>query len=444
MTTLYRYIRKISYFSSLSNRSLNNIFWLLLDRAVRMGMGLLVGVWVARYLGPKDFGSLNYVISVVGIVSIFSTLGLDGILVNRILHFKKTEHTFKYEATIMGSAITLRVLGSFLSLLFVFIYFISTKSSEVGSSGDLSWVFFWISMSVFFQSFDTVKYFFEARVISKNTVIAFFAAFILSSACKVVFIYQGYPVAYFAFTTFLESILSSVFVLSVYLLKKDEKPLFLFSKKEALSLLKESWPLAFSTLAVLLYMKIDSVMIGRWLGTREVGIYGAALKMSEVWYFLPSIFVSTFFPRLFELFHTDINEFERKFTHLLRAFFWGAFTISILISFSSSHLIHLLYGNDYSESASILTIHIWTSIFVFWGVASNQWFIVNGLNNFLFYRTAWGALLNIVLNIILIPRVGAMGAAIATLISQSFVAFASDLLNHKTRPLFWLKIKAIL
>jgi PST family polysaccharide transporter len=442
VTRIYSLLRKFPSFSTLSDQSMSNLFWLLLDRAIRMAGGVLVSVWVARTLGPEEFGLLNYVISLVAIFSVFSTLGLESVVVKRILSLRESDGPDSVLKAVC-STVLLRAIGSLLAIALIWL---ASKLMVFGGRAQLDlrlWVLIWISAGLFFQSFDSIRHHYEAGGDSRSYVLPQLTSFFLTSAGRIYLILHRASAEGFAFLIFLEALLSGIFLSVGFFSRLKEIGGMLPSKREMVLLMRESWPLALSSVATLVYTKIDGVMIGNWMGNSELGLYSAALKVSEVWYFVPTVFSTAFFPRLFLLFSNDRGAFEAKFQTLLRYLFLLSFGLSIVATIFSEEIMQFLFGVQFVTAAPVLTIHIWTSIFVFMGVASSQWYIMEGLNRLLFFRTAIGAILNVALNCVLIPRFGSRGAALATLFTQAVAALFADLAHPKSRRLYWIKISSI-
>jgi O-antigen/teichoic acid export membrane protein len=185
-------------------------------------------------------------------------------------------------------------------------------------------------------------------------------------------------------------------------------------------------------------MKIDQVMLKGMLGDSAVGQYGAGVRLSEAWYFIPMVVCSSALPAIVRSKDVSASNLSEKICKLYSHLILVAVLISILVSLLSRFVVNVLYGPAYGEAASVLSVHIWASVFVFLGVASSQWLLVENLQRVLFFNTALGAVLNIGLNFVLIPRFGSIGAAWATLIAQAFVGYFSMLIWAETRQNFYL------
>ena len=193
----------------------------------------------------------------------------------------------------------------------------------------------------------------------------------------------------------------------------------------------------------MLYMRIDQIMIKEMLGEREVGLYSAAIRLSEAWYFVPTIITTSLFPAIVNAKKTSEKLYHERLQRLYTTLVWMAIAVAVPMTFFSDWLITLLYGEAYKDAGQVLIIHIWAGVFVSIGVASGSWFTGENLQHYAFYRTLLGAIINVILNLTLIPNFGLIGAAIATVIAQSMAALFFDLLTIKTRVVFYMKLKTL-
>ena len=413
----------------LSNKILKNIGWLFIDRFCRLGIGLFVGVWVTRYLGPVDFGKWNYSIAIVAILSAFSTLGLDLVIVKKLVENDSDEDQ------LMGTSFFLRLSGSMIAIIISCLYVLTLKISLLFT------ITFFTGLNLSFQCFDVIDLKLQSVLKSKISVLVKNFAFIIASILKILCIIEKCSLISFVIVSLLEIMLGAAGLIINYGVNKIFK--WRFNKVFAYELLKECWPLILSGIIILLYMRLDQVMIGRMLSTAEVGLYSVSVKFSELWYFIPSIFANSFFPKLIQL-KNDPILYKKTCLALFKILFYISFSIAILLSFFAEKLIFSLYGISFIRSAFALKISIWTAIFVFWGVASSNLLIIEGLNKHNLYKSLQGLGLNIVLNLILIPRMGINGAAIATLISQIYASYLYYLFPKETRHIFFSQSKSAL
>jgi len=415
-------------------RYFKNTSWLFAEKILRMVVGLFVGVWVARYLGPDKFGLFSYAQSFVGLFTAIATLGLDGIVVRELVKYPQKERE------LIGTAFYLKLIGAFLTLIVLYIAIYFTSNDHFTNI-----LIFIIASTTIFQSFNVVDMYFQSKVMSKYVVYANIISLFISSLVKITFIFMNAPLIAFAWVVLFDSfVLACGFVYFFFKHSKFNIYNLIFKSEIAISLLKDSWPLVLSGMVIAIYMKIDQVMIKEMMSSEAVGQYAAAVRISEAWYFIPMVIASSLFPAIINAKKQSEELYYARLQKLYDLMVWMAIAIALPMTFLSDWVINLLYGNQYSQAGSVLMIHIWAGVFVFLGVASGKWFVAENLQKYSFYRTFSGAVLNIILNFILIPKFGINGAAMATLASQMTAAYLFDLYTAKTRKMFFMKTKSLL
>jgi polysaccharide transporter, PST family len=396
--------------NNLDQGILKNLVWLLGDKLFRMGGGLLIGILVAKYLGPEEFGLFNFVFSFVWLFSHFVTLGLDEIVTRDLISYPNKANT------LLGTAFGLKSVAGIATFFFIalLMFFLKNGSKEILTLTII------MSISMILKNVGVFRLLFESQLQSKQNVIAENFGFVAVSILRVVFIYFTLPLIYFAWALVFEVFVSSLVFVFLYN-KKNYKLLdWNFNRLQAKTLLKESWPLILSGLSIMIYVKSDQVMLGLLSTNLETGIYSVAARLSEIWYFIPVAIVTSYFPSLVESKKISETEYKDKFSKLLRILLYSSTAIAIVMMFLSDFVVQLLFGKEYTESGVVLSIHIWAGIFAFLGVGSSKFFIIENLQKYYLYQTITGATLNVILNLFLIPRYGANGAAIATVISYGF------------------------
>jgi PST family polysaccharide transporter len=248
----------------------------------------------------------------------------------------------------------------------------------------------------------------------------------------------------FAWAALGEVSLGAIGLIISYRVRGYSPWLWPWSSPLAKTLLKESWPLILSGVTIMIYMRIDQIMLGQMIGDKAVGLYSAATRISEVWYFIPMAMASSVSPAIYAAKEVSESLYYRRIEQFLRLLSCLSIVVAVPMSFLSGTIITVLFGKSYEASASILAIHIWASLFVFMGVGTSSWFIAEGLTQFALRRTIIGAITNVFLNIFLIPAYGGVGAAIATVISQAFASFLSNATHPKTRKIFNLQVKSLI
>jgi len=429
-------IQKLSFFKSGSklHTILANSSWLFADKILRMGINLILVVRVARYLGVQQYGLYNYAIAFVTLFSPLANLGLDNIVIRDLV--KNSSNRDK----ILGTAFFLKLLGGFISLLLAVSCIAFLHQDDILTV----WIVSILGLAGVVEAVDTIDLWFESQVQSKYPVFARNIAFIIIALVKVYLIQIQAPLIAFVWITLAEISLAGIGLAIAYRLKGFSIRLWRWSFSLAQKLLKESWPLILSGFTIMIYMKIDQIMLGKMLDDSAVGFYSAATRISEIWYFIPTAIVASVSPSIYEAKENNQKIYHRRIKQLLRLMVILSVAIAIPMTFLSGTIITLLFGNGYIAAKTVLAIHIWASLFVFMGIATSPWFIAENLTHLSLRRTLIGAVTNVFLNILLIPAYAGIGAAIATVVAQAFASFFSNILHQETRKLFIIQVQSLL
>ena len=412
---------------------IGNSSWLFSDKILRMGGGLIVGVWVARYLGPGRFGLLNFAIAFTGIFSVIATLGMDGIVIRDLTKYpEKTDD-------ILGSVFILRVVAALITFAIVMVWI------SIMRRGDtlMIWMVAIIAMQFIFQSLNVIDLYFQSKVQSKYTVYATNAAFLLVTAAKIVLLVLKAPLVAFAWTISIEIAIASAFLLVVYRVRG----LVITSWRAKLpimrDLLRDSWPLILNGISVMISVRIDQVLIGQMLNDKQVGIYSAAARISEVWYFIPFAISTSMLPLLVESRkQSEALYYERlqKHSNILALIAIG---FVVLITILAGPITRVLYGAAYAGSAGVLRILIWGGSLIPVAVTWSYWMLLENRIKTMFYFNVFGAILNVILNLLLIPHFGIIGSAYATLISYNAWLFVLCPFMKSQRKVLGMMLKAM-
>lgn len=410
----------------------DNIGWLFFDKVLRMGVGLFVGVWVARYLGPEQFGLLNFATAFIGLFGAIATLGLKGIVVRDIVR----DPGGKEET--LGTAAVLQFLGGLIAygLILTTIFWLRADDTLAKVIVAI------LGSMILFKASGVAVYWFESQVLSKYTVWVQNGVFLVFAAIKVGLILLNAPLIAFAWAMMAEALVVALLMLLMLGLHGPRLSKLTASLKRTKTLLADSWPLLLSGIAVLIYMKIDQIMLGQIIGDEAVGIYSAAVRVSEVWYFVPVAIVASVFPAILEAKKRSEKQYYDRLQRLYDLMVWLAIAVALPMTFLSTTIVTLLFGDAYAQAGSVLAIHIWAAVFVFLGVASGKWFLAENRQILSLQRTVFGAIANIIINLLMIPKFGALGAAWATVLSYAIAAMFADLAQSETRRMFLMKINA--
>jgi PST family polysaccharide transporter len=394
-----------------------NIFWLFFDKFMRMGVGLIVGVWTARYLGPSKFGMLNYAGAFVALVAGFASFGLDSIVIRDLVKFPDRHNE------LLGSAFVLKFIGSILVILVsgALIHFVRDDSMMfalviISSAGTV------------FQSLDTIDFYFQANVISKYTVWSKNGAFVLASLVKIILLVSKARLIDFALVGLFELVLGSMFMTISYRYTKHS--IFNWVPKLSIDrqLLKESWPLILSTMASIFNMRIGQVILGKMMNDSTVGNYSAAVRISEIWFMIPGVFGASIYPTIIAAKKISEHLYRKRLHQIALAMSYVVLPLALGISLTSGHIINLLYGKQYSSAGPILAIHIWSGVPYLILFAYNQMFYIENLTKIIFYTSLMQPILNIIFSILLIHQYAGIGAATATLVTAVGSSLISMLL----------------
>lgn len=406
--------------------------WLFGEKILRMIVGLFVGIWVARYLGPEQFGLFSYAQSFVGLFTAIATLGLDGIVVRELIKDPSRRNE------LLGTAFWLKLMGSFvvLAVLAIAVNFTSNDHST-------NILVFIIASATIFQSFNVIDMYFQSQVMGKYIVYANVFSLLLSSLVKIVLILYDAPLIAFAWTVLFDSIVLGCGYVYFYIQQKEELFKWKLNNGTALMYLTMGTPLILSDIITLFIMKIDQVMIKELSNVYEVGIYAASVRLTEVWYIIAIVITNSLFPALLNAKEKSNELFVSRFQDLLILLFVISLSLSIMIKYFAIDIVDLLYGNDYIKTSSILIIQIWTSVFVFIGFAGTKWLLANNMQKQQFYRALFALVINVILNYPLIKLYGSLGAAYATLISWIIGVYLYHLFDVKSRELFIIQTKVL-
>jgi O-antigen/teichoic acid export membrane protein len=234
----------------------------------------------------------------------------------------------------------------------------------------------------------------------------------------------------------LEAIISIIMLMVFYRLNKQQIKLWKYDNKIAKAFLSELWPVILSGFFVALYLRIDQLMIFKMMDAKALGIYAAAIKLCEPFYVVASLICTSLFPAIVTGLEISRTEYQLRLQRLFNILTWLAIGTSIFVHFTAPFLIKIIYGTAFNGSETILQVYFWASIFVFQGIVAGQAYSAEKKQLYGTIYTAAGALINIVLNLVLIPKMGVMGAAVSTLVAYSCSSIILNAAFKSTRQIF--------
>ena len=408
---------------------------LMIGRIGSLAIKMVTSIYVANYLLPERNGVLSTSSSYVFLFAALAGLGLDSFIVKELHQFPK-----KRDA-ILGTSFLLKSTAGLICVPLIFLVW------QFFPLTDIKYAFILIlSFSGLFQSFTVVDAYFQSEVQSKYIMQVQIMGNIISAAIKfaLVFIFQA-ELIYFVYAYTFDILLVSIGYVIMYHRKGRNIFDWHFDKVLAKKLLFLSWPLIISGIMVSVYMKIDTIMLkeilGNDAGTKEAGAYATVVMFSEALNFIPVVIVSSLFPAILNARRDDPARYRKRLQNLFDLMVWLSLAFALFISVASPY-IYSYFKPEYATAAPVLAMHVWGSLFVFLGVASGQFLIAENLNKLTFIRTGFGAIVNIGLNLLLIPKMGMMGTAIATVIAY-FSATFLIIFIPKTRPQGIMMLKSL-
>ena len=423
--------------SLLNNPSFRKYFantsWLLAERIFRMAVQLFVGIYVARYLGPERFGLLSYANSYVGIFTAIAILGLDGIVVRELVKSPDQRDT------LLGTSFLLKVVGTLLMWVLILATLFFSNNDPLTSA-----LIAIIAFGVLFQTFNVIDYNFQAEVKLKYVVHSQIVQLIVSSITKLVLILKGLPLVWFAAVYSLDAIILAVGLAYAYSRNSGSIKKWKWNAKVALALLLDSWPLMFAYMSYLIYAKIDRIMIKEMLDEHNVGIYSAAYILYEAPLFISLMIAKSVYPILVQYYQDNKNRFFQLYSTLSSYLTLLSYLIVLFIFIFHEILIQITFGESFEESSKILMLLSFGMIPMFNAFLRSSYITISGNQKIILYTTLFSAMLNIVLNLLLIKAYGVIGAVYATVFTQTLSLIVLNFAFTNTRSIFFIQAKSLL
>lgn len=414
------------------NAVIKNIGWIVVGRIVYMIINFIVGLFSARYLGPSNFGLINYAAAYVTFFSAICTLGINSVIVKELID--KPDKV----GEAIGTSIGLRLMSSFLSLLIILGISFMVDTKELITR----WVVFYYSISILFQNFEVFRYWFQSKLQSKYSEITTILGYIVVAIYKVFLLISGKSVEWFAVSNTIDYIVVAIILYVIY--KKKNGPKLSFSLKRGKNILSKSYHFIISGMMIALYNATDRFMLKQMLTEKEVGYYAIAISISSLCTFLLSAIIQSFTPVIIESRKNNKKLYEKRNRQLYAIIFYISVIASIVICIFSKQIINILYGKEFLQAGFSLMILSWYTAFSYLGVARDLWIVCENKQNYSKYIYICAAILNIIMNYFLIPVWGAAGAAFASLITQIGTIIIFPLFIKSFRQNIKLIIDAIL
>lgn len=394
------------------SKIVKNASWIMVCRIAQAFITLIIGTISARYLGPSNYGIINYAVSVVAFMVPVVQLGLRHILVQEIVNQPENE------GKVVGTSLALSAIASALGIVGVAAFAMIANRGKT----DTIIVCVLSSISLVFQCLEMIQYWFQAKLLSKYVAITSLAAYAIASIYRVILLVTGQSVHWFALAQSVDFCMIAVILAVIYKRVGTQKLSFSWSLGK--QLVSKSRYYIVSGLMVTLFSHTDHVMLTLMCGEAENGIYSAAYTCASLLTFVYAAVIDSVRPVIFESKKHDQQSFERNVKRLYTLILYLGLAQSLVFTISAPLIVGLLYGQDYQASVGVLQILTWYTAFAYTGTVRNIWILAMDKQKIIWVINLLGALLNVAGNAVLIPLIGASGAAIASVATQFFTNFA--------------------
>lgn len=415
------------------SKNLKNSYWIIGEQVFQMLLSLLVGIWTARYLGPSNYGTLQYTAAFISFFLNIASLGMEGVIIKKMIEKPDEEGVY------LGSAIVFRLVAGLLSSIAIILLILILNPGDV-----LKLVLVLIQTTQFiFKSSEILNAWFQRRLQSKYVSIGKMLASIIVSAYKIFLLITAQDLVWFAVSYALTDFVLAAVLVFYYKREGGQKLSFDFTK--GWTLLIGSYHFVLADIMSSIYVYSDRIMIGKMMSDADVGFYTTAATINMMWLFVPNAIIKSFRPTIMELKEKG-NEFLyiRRTEQLMSTIFWLSTGVAIVLSILGRFAIHILYGDAYLPAVAPLIVLSWSTVFAVTSMTRGVWILSEGKNKYVKHFTFIGAFLNVLMNLILIPTWGIWGAAFSTLITEIVVCVVSPYFFKETRALGKMVVRSIL
>jgi O-antigen/teichoic acid export membrane protein len=423
----------VSAETSSARRVAASFSWLMAEKLVSLGGAAFVGILVTRHLGPNDYGLQAYVVTIATLAVAISSLGIGSVVTRDLTYDPKAEDAIL--GSVSGLTIGAAVFATALTALWVLL--------SPPPDGRITWLIVAAVASGVLKRFDFLESWFVVHDVVRPFAIARISVSVFFLLFRLALVLAGADLEAFIWTFVAESAFSGLRALAAYRIASKKRVNWSFKWSISYNLLRRSWPTLVSGLTQFIYLKVDVLFLTWWQSPAVAGIYSAAARLSEIWYFVPNMLMSAAFPPLLRLRQKDSAAYTRRLQDILDVLAAAGTLVALCVSLSAWIVIPFLYGADFVGAVPILMIHVWAGVFVFMRAVLSKWLIAEELYILSLVTHGAGAAINIIANLLLIPRLGGVGAAIATLVSYATAGYLSLLLDRRTRPMFWMMTKSL-
>lgn len=399
-----------------------NTSWMFAEQILRMVAGLLVGIWVARYLGPEQFGVFSYAIAFAAIFSSIAKLGLDGIVVRDLVREPNQRDLY------LGTAFWLKLGGAIVTLGAIAFAVQLTSNDRT-----TNFYIFIIASGTIFQSFEVIDFYFQSKVLSKFVSLCKMTQLLLSSLLKIYFVLTGADLIYFVLVSLVDQATLAVTLCIAYRYQKLGGFYRHFELMKAKKLFNDSWPIIVASFVLMIQARIDQVMLKGMIGSAELGYYSSAIRLIEVFGFVPVILASSLFPAIVNAKKTSTELYKNRLSNLYRIMMLLFLIVAIPIYFFGNYIIIFLYKDAFAPAGQLFSLMAARLIFTNYGVVRGAYMMTENLMTYSMITMIVGALVNLLLNYFWIPSYHSIGAIWASIASFFVTTFVIDFFYHRTR-----------
>jgi O-antigen/teichoic acid export membrane protein len=407
-------------------RYVKNSSWMLAEYGLKIISAIFVSIYVARYLGPEQFGLLSYALAIVAIASTVSRLGMESILVRDIAKYPEQQQAY------LGTAFTLMLIAAITGVVMLsgIIYWLETDPKTQ--------LYIWIiAVGILFQTFLAIDYNFQAQVKAKYSSIAKSVALGIGAIIKIYLVWTQAELWLFATAYAVDTAIIAATLLITHWLNKQPNFIGVFRREIVKPMLVSAWPMILAAVAAMLYMRIDQIMIKNMLGAEELGLYAAATKIYEGWIIVPYVISISLLPAIVKLKSSSQQSYEANLSRLFAIVIWSGVFVALIATLFGESIIYYTFGREFIEASQVLAIVMWSGAFTAIGSVTARYLTVEGMEKKIAIRTFVGLFLNVLLNLLLIPIYGIEGAAVATLLT---IVIANYFINYVDKDLKQLRI----
>jgi len=406
----------------LKSKEANNASWIIGEQIFQMLIQLIIGILSARYLGPSNYGLINYTASYVNFVVPIVSLGMDGVIIKKMIEAPKDEGSF------LGGCIFYRVLSAVICGISIILIVWGLNPEDKLILAIISVQ----SVQLLFRAIHILDSWFQRHLKSKYVSLAKMIACILVACYQSYLLITNKPVIWFAMSNSLTAFIVAIVLIVSY--KKTSRQKIVFNFKYGYRTLTESYHFIISGIMVSIYGQIDRIMLGEMISSEAVGLYAVSAALCTMWLFVPNAVINSFRPSILELKSSgNEKQYLKKLKQLYASIFYLCVFVSIVIFILGGPIIRMLYGLEFVGATASLKLLIWSECFSMLGMARGIWVLAEQKNKYVKYYLGMGAVINIILNFILIPYFDIEGAAFATLITQMFTCIIAPVCFKSTR-----------